>query len=141
MFADQLQKKIDNYQMGCPAKNLLKVILGEIQQVTELGKEISDKQCHTKVKNMIKANESNIKLLSDDDPRKQQFTEENVLLNSLLPQYWSDQDIRNWIKDEDIDVQASNEGAVIGQCMGMLKGEPVEGGMVKKIIHEMRENG
>ena len=144
MFAEQLKIKIDAMPSSS-AKNLLKVVLGDIQQHTAFGKDISDQECHSMVKKMIKANEENIELLVKSKPtdsRIEMFGKENVLLNSLLPQYWSEQDIRNWISDERIDVKAfPNEGAVIGKCMGMLKGEPVEGGTVKKIIHEMRADG
>tara|TARA_Y100000296_G_C5077776_1_gene208271 strand:+ start:199 stop:624 length:426 start_codon:yes stop_codon:yes gene_type:complete len=141
MFVDQLKNKIAALSYGGQARNLLKVVLGEIQQKAAF-KEVSDQQCHSMVKKMIKANEDNIKLLDDGDRRKEEYHRENVILSSLLPQYWSEQDIRNWIQDEKIDVNAfPNEGAVIGQCMSKLKGEPVEGGMVKKIISEMRADG
>jgi len=141
MFVDQLRNKINSLYYGSPAKNLLKVVLGDIQQKAAF-RDVPDQECHSMVKKMVKANEDNIKLLGDDDLRKEQFRKENVILNNLLPRYWSEQDIRNWIEDEGIDVNAfPNEGAVIGQCMSMLKGEPVEGGMVKKIIHEIRADG
>lgn len=141
MFVDKLKLKIDKLTPGSSSKNLLKVVLGDIQQKAAY-KEISDQECHSIVKKMIKANEENLELLKDGDRRIEQFTKENVLLNSLLPRYWSEQDIRNWIQDEKIDVNAfPTEGAVIGQCMSKLKGEPVEGSMVKKIIHEMRVDG
>jgi uncharacterized protein YqeY len=141
MFVDKLKSKINALAPGSHAKNLLKVVLGDIQQKTAF-KEVSDQECHSMVKKMIKANDDNIKLLPEEDSRVEQFRNENVLLESLLPRYWSEQDIRNWIQDEGIDVKAfPSEGAVIGQCMSMLKGEAVEGGMVKNIIHEMREDG
>ena len=97
------------------------------------------------VKKMVKANMDNIDLLSKSNPtdsRIEEFRKENVLLDSLLPRYWSEQDIRNWIQDEGIEVNAfPNEGAVMAQCMSMLKAEAVEGGTVKRIIHEMRDDG
>jgi uncharacterized protein YqeY len=144
MFVDTLRRKIDSLPASSSAKNLLKVVLGDIQQ-KEAFKPVADQECHTLVKKMIKANEDNIALMTESEPtdyRIEKFQKENLLLDSLLPRYWSDQDIRNWISDEGIDVKAfPSEGAVIGQCMSMLKGEPVEGGMVKKIIHEMRADG
>jgi uncharacterized protein YqeY len=144
MFVDQLENKINALAPGSSAKNLLKVVLGDIQQKTAF-KEVSDQECHSMVKKMVKANMDNIDLLSKSNPtdsRIEEFRKENVLLDSLLPRYWSEQDIRNWIQDEGIEVNAfPNEGAVMAQCMSMLKGEAVEGGTVKRIIHEMRDDG
>lgn len=142
MFVEQLKNKINSLNVGLGStRNLLKVVLGEIQQKAAF-KEITDQECHNIVRKIIKANEENIGLLGDDDSRKEQFHKENIILNSLLPRYWSEQDIRNWIQDEKINVGAfPNEGAVIGLCMSKLKGEPVDGSLVKKIIHEMRVDG
>lgn len=144
MFAEKLRAKIDKLAPGSSAKSLLKVVLGDIQQKAAF-KEVSDQECHSMVKKMIKANTDNIELLSNSNPtdaRIEEFRKENVLLDSLLPRYWSEQDIRNWIQDEGIDVNAfPNEGAVMAQCMSQLKGELVEGSTVKRIIHEMRADG
>lgn len=141
MFVEQLKNKINSFGHGSDARNLLKVVLGEIQNQPP-NKTVTDQDCYGIVKKMIKANDENIALLSDTDSRKEQYQKENVLLNSLLPRYWSEQDIRNWIQDEKIDVNAfPSEGAVIGLCMSKLKGEAVEGSMVKRIIGEMRTDG
>lgn len=135
MFLEQLKKKISGLAYGSEARDILKVVLGELQR-----REFkTDQECHSMIKKMVKSNEENISLLEDSDPRKEQFKRENLILGSLLPQYWSEQDIRNWLQDEDIDVNTfPNEGAVMGFCMSKLKGEPVEGGLVKKVIHDLR---
>lgn len=140
MFVEKLKTKITNLPYGGKARNLLKVVLGEIQQQSAV-RAVTDEQCYSIVKNMINANVGNLKFLKDDDPRTEQYLNENAVLNDLLPKYWSEQDIRNWLQDEKIDVNSfPNTGAVMGFCMQKLKGEPVEGSTVRKIIEELRNS-
>ena len=81
-------------------------------------------------------------LLSETDPRRAKLLEENKVLTSLLPQYWTAGQIRERLQADGVNDQgAKNDGQAIGMAMGHLKkiNAPVEGQTVKEAVAEMRK--
>ena len=95
------------------------------------------------IKKMIKDN----KLVMKHSTKQKDIDvldEENLILESLLPEdnvkYWSQQDIKNWVCDENIDPKSfKNAGQAISFCMAKLKGMSVQGSDVKEVIEELRK--
>lgn len=121
-------------------RNLLKVVLGEIQRIPPTMKA-TDEAGHKVVKDMLKANEGLMSHLEVDSLKYQGLQRENEILRPLLPSYWSEEQIRAFLVQEGLDLKAAkNEGQAVGLAMKTLKaaGAPVEGETVKKVAVAMR---
>lgn len=138
-FEQMLREKINSSPFGSKERNLLKVVLGEWQQKTAIGKT-TDELGQSIVKKMIKANEENIGLLALADERRDDFVVENKVLAELLPQYLSAAQITAALAEVDLKTPAS-EGAAVGLAMQHLKklNANVEGQTVKKVVAEIRK--
>ncbi len=139
-FEEELRNRISKAPHGSMEKNLLKVVLGEVQQKSAMD-SFSDEMGYSLVKKMIKANEENVGRLPSEDPRHQQFLEENKILDSLLPQYWSVEKIQQQLEADGVDVKAAkNDGQATGMAMKHLKSinALVEGDTVREAVARMR---
>ena len=137
-FEEKLRNRIATSVFGSDEKNLLKVVLGELQRKS-VGKPVSDETGYNVVKGMVKANEEVLRRLRrDDQTRRDKYEEENEILVELLPTYWSAEEIRESLGQ--LDFSAINTGQAMGLAMKHLKGlnAPVEGDTVKKVVEEMR---
>lgn len=144
-FEEMLRSRIRNSVSNSDEKDLLKVVLGEIQRLSSA--KTSEEQCYGVVKGIIKSNEENVMHLAkmyddpNDDPRCGKYHKEIQLLQDLLPNYWNKEQIQQELNSAGIDLsQSKNDGQAIGMAMSHLKkiGAPVEGGTVKEVVAEMR---
>ena len=140
-YEEQIRGRMIKAPHGSTEKSLLKVLLGEVQQKSNIG-QFTDEMGLAIVKKMMKANEETIPHLSEIDPRRAKLLEENKVLTSLLPQFWTAGQIRERLQADGVNVQgAKNDGQAIGMAMGHLKkmNAPVEGQTVKEAVAEMRK--
>lgn len=142
-FEEQVRFRISKAPYGSREKNLLKVLLGEIQ-LNETKSKITDEFCYGLVRKMIKANEENLSYLSADDIRREAYEDENSILTSLLPTYLDADQIQEHLVAEnllDAIKAAKNDGQAVGVAMGHFKrnGLPVEGETVKQVVQEIRK--
>jgi hypothetical protein len=140
-FEEILRNRISKAPFRSKEKDLLKVVLGEIQQKSASGK-VTDDQGLAIVKSMIKNNiEKVLPHLKDEDERKTMIEEENKILQSLLPSYLTAEQIKNRLVDLVGQIkEAKSEGQATGIAMKHLKliNVQVEGETVKQAIQEMR---
>jgi uncharacterized protein YqeY len=140
-FEEKLRKRIATAPFQSAERQLLKVVLGECQRKTL--KTPTDEMGQNIVRKMIKANEENITRLHPEDPRIEDFNEENRVLGSLLPKFLSAAEIRQRLEEDGVDIAgARNDGQAMGAAMKHLKGlnAPVEGDVVKSVVSQMRED-
>lgn len=134
-----LRTRIASYHFSAPERSVLKVVLGELQQKGDATDEVG----FTVIKKMIKSNEENLGYLAETDHRRAQYLLENEVLGSLLPKYLSAAEIRKALDEGGVDVKSpQSDGQATGKAMQFLKGlnVPVEGGIVKEVVAEMRKN-
>jgi uncharacterized protein YqeY len=141
-FEEMLRQKLATAPFRSREKELLKVVLGEVQRKDSSGL-MSHEQGNAIIKKMVKGNEETIALLKPDDPRRSGIEEENTILSSFLPSYLTAEQIREKLAQNGIDVpvmEAKSDGQAVGVAMGFLKkaGLSVEGDTVKKLVGEMR---
>ena len=132
-YEEQIRERMYKAPHGSTEKSLLKVLLGEVQQKSNIG-QFTEEMGLAIVKKMMKANEETIPHLSETDSRRAKLLEENKVLISLLPQ--------ERLQADGVNVQgAKNDGQAIGIAMGHLKkiNAPVEGQAVKEAVAEMRK--
>lgn len=140
-FEEKLRKRIAEAPFQSAERQLLKVVLGECQRKTL--KTPTDEMGQNIVRKMIKANEENITRLHPEDNRVEEFKEENRVLGTLLPKFWSAEEIRARLESDGVDIAgANNDGQATGLAMKHLKGlsAPVEGDVVKAVVSQMRED-
>lgn len=139
-FEEKLREKIKVSEFRSPERDILRVVLGEIQRKT-VGRQLKDEEGYTVVKQMIAANEEVLGKLEASDLRRGGFESENRILGSLLPAYWSEDQIHNELQKLDL-ASAQNVGKAIGMAMSHLKtlNAPVEGAKVKSVVTMLREN-
>jgi uncharacterized protein len=140
-YEEQIRERMYKAPHGSTEKSLLKVLLGEVQQKSNIG-QFTDEMGLAIVKKMMKANEETVPHLGETDSRRAKLLEENLVLTGLLPQYWNIGQIRERLQADGVNVQvAKNDGQAIGMAMGHLKkiNAPVEGQSVKEAVAEMRK--
>ena len=140
-YEEQIRDRMSKAPHGSAEKNILKVVLGEVQQKSA-NAPFTEEMGQAIVKKMMKANEETIPHLSETDPRRAKLLEENKILTSLLPQYWTAGQIRERLQADGVNLQgAKNDGQAIGMAMQHLKkiNAPVEGQTVKEAVAEMRK--
>ncbi len=142
-FEQELRDRINKAPFRSKEKDILKVVLGELQQKSASGK-ISDETAHNYVKSMIKNNvEKVLAVLKPDDPRRAGYEEENKILQSLLPKYLTADEVEASLKAADLVEQvksAKNEGQATGVAMKHFKATDakVEGDTVKAVVKKLR---
>lgn len=147
-FMDDLRDKITKAPLGSKDRNLLKVILGDLQNLPGSGKakvaDPDDNRCIGHVESFVKSNNETIKRLEGRrgmGPKIEAMKEENAFLSMLLPIQLTIVEIREHLKDVDVK-SAEKMGPAIGVAMGhfgklglMLN---VKGDVVKQVVKEMR---
>lgn len=114
--------------------NYLKLIVGELQRQQE--KELDDKKTIAVIKTLIKYELENVDRMMVIEGMKSCKSEYLNLLETYLPLQTSDDDIKNWIK-ENIDFsQFTNKMQAMRQIMNNF-GSSVSGNNVKKILDEL----
>ena len=138
-FEKALRARIAGYQFNAPERVILKVVLGDLQQKS--GK-VTDATGHSIVKGMIEANKVNLGYLAESDSRRNKYLLENEVLTSLLPSYWSADQIKEALQNAGIDVKTMPEGQATGKAIAHLKSlnAPHEGQTVKAVVVEMRSS-
>lgn len=140
MFEQELKKKINETPHGSPARNLLKVVLGEWQQKTATVAG-TDEMGFNLVRKMVAGNDECLTYLAKEDPRHAKALEENVLLQQLLPAFLTIAQIEASLKQAGIDVKSiDTEAKAMGLAMKHFKANklPVDGNIVKKAIQDLR---
>lgn len=140
-FEQQIRELMSKAPHASSERNLLKVVLGEVQQKSALA-PFTDEMGLALIKKMMKANEETIPLLSATDARRSNLLEENKILGRLLPQYWSVEQVRERLQADGIDIKrAKNDGQATGLAMQHLKklNAPVEGQTVKAAVADIRK--
>lgn len=142
-FEAQLREKIAENQRNLKLKNLYKLILGEWQKNTAFSQG-SDEIGFNIVRGVIKANEENLGYLKKDDPRYNDLVEENKVLEELMPNFLTAEEIVEEMKNAALD-QVITSAKSSGQAMGMVmkhfksKDLPVDGNIVKGVVENLRE--
>jgi hypothetical protein len=148
-FMDELRARIGNAPLGSKDRILLKVILGELQNLPGSGKskdpEPSLERCVGHVKSIIKTNKETIERIQGKrgmDNKVLELEDENMLLSSLLPQpQLTESEIREHLSGIDL-TSPSQDGAAIGMAMGHFKKNNlflnVDRDVVVKIVKEIR---
>lgn len=137
-FETKLKEALNKAPFKSVEKDIFRCVLGECQQEM---KALTDDRGHNIVKKLIKSNDECLAHLSQDDERFTRLNKENEALNSLLPQYWTADQIEDFIRKEGIKLSSANsEGQAMGMAMKKLKqsGAPVEGDAVKAVVSKMR---
>ena len=143
-------------------KNILSVALGEIELVETREGSITEERCQKILRKMIENNKQTIDEIgkrtinqTSDTTADQRFTQfftlklENTILEELLPQLWTKEQIEEYLKDSD-DLQSvtsnridtmDNAGKAIGKAIGLFKENkiPVNGKDVAEVVKELRE--
>lgn len=143
-FEQTLRDRISKAPFRSKEKDLLKVVLGDVQQKSASGK-VSDEQGLGIVKSMIKNNVEKVLVhLKEDDPRHAVIVEENKILASLLPTYLTVDEVKELLAKYDSMVSdlkaAKSEGQATGIAMKYLKSvnAQVEGDTVKQAVQQLR---
>jgi hypothetical protein len=140
-FEQQIRERVSKAKHGSVERDILKIVLGDVQQKSAT-EPVTEEMGQAIVKKMIKANDETIPLLKEGDPRRARLLDENKILATLMPQFWSVQQIRERLQADGISVQAAkNDGQAMGLAMQHLKklNAPVEGQAVKEAVAEMRK--
>lgn len=139
-FEQELRTRITKAPLGSIEKNVLRVVLGECQ-LKASGRPISDDVGLQIVKQMLKSNQENLRYIKSDNPRLKEFEDENVILESLLPPYWSEAQIVQALSEVDLK-SAPSDNQAVGLAMQHLKklSAVVDGTTVRKIVQEARKS-
>jgi len=146
-FKAKIEQQLRQAVHGSVEKNILRVLVGEMQKEeskpANAKKELPEKWYINLVNKLISDNTETLGYLRKGGGAEavERLEEENLVLEALLPEdttiYWSQDDIRNWIKDEKIDFgNFKSSGQAIGACMSRLKGMDVLGEDVRAVVEE-----
>ncbi len=139
-FETKLKEALNKAPFRSVEKDILRCVLGECQQEM---RALTSERGHNIVKKIIKSNDECLAHLSQDDERFTRLNKENETLNTLLPQYWSADQVEEFIIKEGLNFSSvKSEGQAMGMAMQKLKqqGAPVEGDIVKSVVAKMRKN-
>ena len=148
-FMNELRTKISGAPLGSKDRALLKVILGELQNLPGSGKakdpDPNEEKCVGHVKSIIKGNKAVIAKMRGKHGAEKSISEiesENEFLFMLLPQpQLTASDVHEHLKDMDL-VSPPKDSAAIGMAMGYFKKNNlflhVDGDVVKQVVEEIR---
>jgi hypothetical protein len=140
-FEQKIRDRIAAAPLRSSERSILKLVLGEIQQQKCV---VDEKIGYSIVKKILEGNTKTLALITDqDDPRYTQYTIENVVLNSLLPNYLTEEEILAKIVELGLVDQikaTEKEAKAMGLVMPTFKrlDLPVDGEDVKRIIQSLR---
>jgi len=143
MLIDDVKKQVTQAMKDkdAPRRDLLKVVLGELQTAAaRTGEDLSDDEAQRIVRKMVKSNQEMIEL-SDRPQAKAKAEAELVILESLLPKTLSvDEIIAALAPVKDDVLAAGNDGQATGVAMKHLKGggAVVEGKDVGQAVKQIR---
>lgn len=140
-FEQMLKDKIAKAPFRSREKEMLRLVLGEVQQKAN----ITEEQGYTIIKNIITGIDKNLGYLTPDDLRRAQYDEEKDILSSLLPIYLKSDEILAKLKELNLEESiktAPKEGPATGIAINAFKklSLPVEGETVKEVVKTIREN-
>jgi hypothetical protein len=152
-FEDTLRARITKAPFKSREKDVLKVVLGEVQQKAATG-PVTDEQGHAIVKSVIKNNKEFMDplpkpgepvrpALPADHPKRAELMEENAVLGSLLPSYLGKDEAVAMLTEKGWATpikEAKSEGQAIGLAVKFFKsvGVAVEGDTVKQAAIALR---
>jgi uncharacterized protein YqeY len=144
MLVDDIKKRIVEAMKAkrTVEREVLRVALAEMQ-LTEnrSGKALTDEEAQKIVKKLIKSNEETLAVATDAE-MKQKLSEENVILETLLPKRWSvDQIIAALAGVTEPIKAAKSDGQATGVAMKELKSKPdavVDGKDVAAAVAKIR---
>jgi hypothetical protein len=152
-FEETLRDRIKKAAFGSKERDLIKVVLGAVQQKAAGGK-MTDEQGLAIVKAMVGTNNKMLygdetedppvkPLFADGDARRLPIEEENVILKTLLPTYLTADQIEASLAQADLVEQiktAKGEGPATGIAVKHFKANnvPVEGETVKAVVQKLR---
>lgn len=123
-------------------RDILSVILGECQTLEARSGKISDEEVYNIIRKQIEANKEVLKILPDNFVTKQ----ENIILESLLPQYLTQEQIKQVLM-ENITMcnelqKEGNEGKAIGLAIKFCKQNNLNviGNDVKIVVASIRNS-
>lgn len=124
-------------------KGILRVVLGDLStSESRSGKKISDEDVKRIIRKIIEGNTETLKFLSTDHLSHAKLTEENHILNSLLPKSLSRQGIRQALLQLEADIKAArNDGMATGLAIKFFRQNlvEVEGTDVSAVVKDMRQ--
>ena len=119
------------------SKNILRVVLGEIDVLKGRGQTVEDEQVHKILRKLIASNEETIKAMTVGLRR------ENEILDGFLPQLLTKEEIKNHLNSVATEIMsAKSDGQATGVAVGVFKkaGLAVDGSDVSEIVKKMRSN-
>jgi uncharacterized protein YqeY len=139
-FEETLKGKIATALFSSDRRNLLKLVLGEHQQLAAK-QAMNDEHGYNIVKKIMESNRTSLKYLRADDSRAEKLEEENECLAELLPKYLSKEAISAILVSENLALKSyKSDGQAVGVAMKHFKatGQFVEGNTVKEAVTELR---
>lgn len=143
MLAEQIRRQMMDAMKAKREveKDVLRTALGEIQATeARQGRALSDDEAQKIVKKLIKSNTETLDATSDD-ATKAKLTEENRILEALLPKALSVDEIVAALNDVEGDIKAArSDGQATGVAMKRLKkdGANVDGKAVSEAVKQIR---
>lgn len=117
-------------------RDVLRVACGECER--SYPDKRDDNAFIATIKKVLKGIESSLDNIGDSRPEmKEQLSKEKLVLESFLPKTMTQDEVRKYIADKGIQVDAAlGEGRCIGNVMKSLKadGLSVDSGVVKQVI-------
>jgi len=143
MIVDQIRLQIKDAMRAKREveRDILRTALGEIQSAeARAGKALSDDEAGKILKKLIKSNQETIDI-SPDPNTKTRLTEENRILDALLPKTLSIPEIVAMLQSVAADIKAAkSDGQATGVAMKKLKSEgaTVDGKDVAEAVKQLR---
>lgn len=143
MLADQIRQQMKEAMKAKREveKDVLRTALGEIQAAeTRQGHALSDDDAQKIVKKLIKSNTETLDVTPSEET-KAKLTEENRILEALLPKALSVDEIVAALQDVETDIKAAkSDGQATGVAMKKLKkdGANVDGKDVTEAVKRIR---
>jgi uncharacterized protein YqeY len=128
-------------------KNIYRTVLGEVEMIqstlNQAGKPVTDEQVQKICRSILVANLETIAVETSED-RKAKLVRENVILNVMIPQLLSQDDIREKLQSITADLKAAkSEGMAMSLAIKFFKTskDAVDGNDVKAVVIAVRAAG
>lgn len=137
-----VRERIKKAAFGSTEKDILKVLLGELQNESSAINLSYEKELNI-ARKFIKGNEETLKHMKgqEDNINYKKMQEENLILSSLLPPSMSEEDVKKLLSESIIDVKSfKSEGQAVGEVMKLIKAKNLvaDGSLVKSVVLELR---
>lgn len=139
---DVVRERIKKSAFGSTEKDILKVLLGELQNEGSKSALSHEKELNI-VRKFVKGNEETLSHMKgqEDNINYKKMQEENIVLSSLLPPSMNEEDIKDLLTSSIIDVKSfKSEGQAVGEVMKLIKAKNLvaDGSLVKSVVLELR---